>query len=83
MNSDQQRYILHVGAESDLSVNGGRLTPQSPSPSSAGNPSNVTAHGNGQQCGRQGRGAQTTKVDVTLPEGLTYSSHDARQRDNL
>ena len=68
VSSDQRKYILHVGAEADLGV-AMTVTPETPSP---GN--NVTV---AITAGNAGPDAvPNAKVDVTLPEGLTYLSHN-------
>ena len=67
VTSDLREYILHVGAEANVGV-GMQVTPQNPSPGN--NVSiEITASNSGPDT------APSTKVDVTLPEGLTYSSH--------
>ena len=67
VTSDYREYIVHVGAEANVSV-GMQVTPQNPSPGN--NVSiEVTASNSGPDA------APSTKVDVTLPEGLTYLSH--------
>jgi len=67
VTSDYREYIVHVGAEANVSV-GMQVTPQNPSPGN--NVSiEITASNSGPDT------APSTKVDVTLPEGLTYLSH--------
>ena len=67
VSSDLRSYILHVGAEADLDVSM-EMTPQSPS--AGKNVSmEITASNSGPDT------APSTKVDVTLPEGLTHVSH--------
>ena len=70
VTSDVREYILHVGAEADLGITTMEVTPASPSP---GN--NVTITLNASNAGPDE--APETKVDVTLPEGLSYASHVA------
>ena len=65
--SDEQKDIIHVGAEADLGVTA-TMTPESPSPADE-----VTVTVTASNAGPDE--AQETKVDVTLPAGLTYSSH--------
>ena len=72
VTSDVREYIVHVGAEADLSATM-TVAPESTSPSSAGNVSNVTVTITASNAGPDT--AEKTKVDVALPEGLTYSSH--------
>ena len=69
VTSDFRKYILHVSAEADLSATVD-VTPQSPSPGD-----NVTIEITASNAGPDA--APETKVEVSLPEGLTYSSHDA------
>jgi len=66
VTSDLREYIIHVGAEADLSA-AMTVTPQSPEP---GNDVtiNITAANAGPDT------AQETNVDVDLPDGLTFSS---------
>ena len=67
VTSDLREYIIHVGAAADLSATMD-ATPQSASPGN--NVSlEITASNGGPDT------APSTKVDVTLPEGLTYLSH--------
>ena len=70
VSSDVREYIVHVGAEADLGV-AMTVAPQSPSP---GNSVTITITASN-TAGKDE--AQETKVDVSLPEGLTYSSHEA------
>ena len=67
VNSDVREYTIHVGAEADLGVTA-TMTPANPSP---GNEVTITltASNAGPDT------APGTKVEVNLPEGLTYSSH--------
>ena len=69
VTSDQRFYILHVGAEADLGV----TTTVAPANSSPTNEVTITiaASNAGPDT------APSTKVDVVLPDGLTYKSHDA------
>ncbi len=67
VTSDMREYVIHVGAEADLGI-AGTVMPQSPSP---GDPVTVTLTASN-------AGPDTvpsTTVEVTLPPGLTYSSH--------
>ena len=68
VTSDQRMYILHVGAEADLSATM-TVTPESPSPTN-----DVTITITASNAGPDT--APSTKVDVVLPEGLTYKSHE-------
>jgi len=68
VTSDVREYILHVGAESDLGVEA-TVTPESSSPGD-----DVTIEITAGNAGPDT--APSTKVDVDLPEGLTYSSHN-------
>lgn len=67
VTSDVREYIIHVGAEADLGV-GVTATPESVSPTN-----DVTITVTASNAGPET--APDNKVDVTLPEGLTYSSH--------
>ena len=67
MTSDVREYIVHVGAEADLSATM-TVTPQTPSPTNEVTITITASNAAGKD------EAQETKVDVTLPEGLTYSS---------
>ena len=67
VTSDVREYILHVGAEADLSATMA-VTPQSPSPGNSVTVA-ITASNAGPDT------AEKTRVDVALPDGLTYSSH--------
>ncbi len=69
VNSDVREYIIHVGAEADLSV-GMTATPDTASP-----PSNVTIAVTASNAGPDT--APGTKVKVTLPDGLTYKTAGA------
>ncbi len=64
VTSDVREYILHVGAEADLSATV-NVTPQNPSPT---NEVTITVTASN-AAGRDA--APETKVDVTLPEGLS------------
>ena len=66
VSSDLREYILHVGAEADLSA-AMTVTPESPSPGD-----DVTIVLTAGSAGPDT--AEETKVDVALPEGLTFSS---------
>ncbi len=70
VNSDVREYVLHVGAEADLGITTMEVTPASPSPGNS-----VTVRITANNAGPDE--AQKTKVGVSLPEGLTYSSHVA------
>ena len=67
VTSDVREYILHVGAEADLGVTT-TVAPQNPSPGNSVTVT-ITASNAGPDT------AEKTKVDVALPDGLTYSSH--------
>ena len=69
VTSDVRTYILHVGAESDLGV-AMTVTPESASPNNE-----VTIGITASNAGPDE--AEETTVKVTLPEGLTRSSHEA------
>ena len=66
VTSDVREYILHVGAEADLSATL-ELTPPSPSPTNE-----VTIEITARNAGPDA--APSAKVDVTLPDGLTSPS---------
>lgn len=68
VTSDQRQYIIHVGAEANLGVEVDVPT-ATPSPQEE-----VTITITASNDARSDE-AQETKVDVTLPDGLTYSSH--------
>ena len=70
VTSDFRMYILHVGAEADLSTTV-NVTPQNPSPTNEVTITITASNAAGKDA------APDTKVEVSLPEGLTYSSHDA------
>ena len=67
VTGDVREYIFHVGAEADVSV-GVVVTPESPSPGDSV-AITITASNVGPDT------APSAEVDVTLPQGLTYSSH--------
>ena len=67
VTSDMREYVIHVGAEADLGV-AGTVTPQSPSPGDTVTIA-IAASNDGPDA------VPATKVDVTLPPGLTYVSH--------
>ena len=67
VTSDLREYIVHVGAEANLGLSI-RMPPQSVSPGD-----NVTVTIVANNAGPDA--AEKTKVDVALPDGLTYSSH--------
>ena len=67
VTSDYREYIVHVGAEANLGLSM-RMPPQSVSPGD-----NVTITIVANNAGPDE--AEKTKVDVALPNGLTYSSH--------
>ena len=71
VSSDVREYIVHVGAEADLGVTTA-VAPESTAPSSDDTISNVTITITASNAGPDT--AEKTKVDVALPEGLTYSS---------
>ncbi len=75
VNSDQQKYILHVGAEADLSV-GVTAAPTDATDTSLDPGDDVTITVTASNAAGKDA-APETKVDVNLPEGLTYSSHVA------
>ena len=66
VSGDVREYILHVGAEADLGVTM-EVAPANPSP---GNDVTITLTASN----AGPNPAPKTKADVTLPEGLTYSS---------
>jgi len=72
VSSDVREYIVHVGAEADLGVTT-TVAPESTSPSSGDTVSNVIVTITASNAGPDE--AEKTKVDVALPDGLTYSSH--------
>ena len=72
VTSDVREYILHVGAEADLGVTT-VVAPESTSPSSGDTVRSVTVTITASNSGPDT--SEKTKVDVALPEGLTYSSH--------
>ena len=74
MTSDVREYILHVGAEADLSVTT-TVAPADTSDTSLDPGDDLTITVTAKNAGPDA--AKKTKVDVTLPEGLTYSSHNA------
>ena len=74
VNSDVRTYILHVGAEADLGV-GVTVTPADSADTSIDPGDNVTITLTASNAGPDT--APGTKVEVNLPEGLTYSSHVA------
>ena len=67
VTSDMREYIIHVGAEADLGVTA-TATPDNPPPAKTVSVT-ITAKNAGPE------EAPKTGVDVTLPPGLTYSSH--------
>ena len=69
VTSDVREYVVHVGAEADLDIEV-KFTPENPSPGD-----NVAIEITASNAGPSD--AEKTKVDVSLPEGLTYSSHVA------
>ena len=70
VTSDLREYIVHVGAEADLSATV-NVTPQNPSPTNEVTITVTASNAAGKDA------APETKVEVSLPEGLTYSSHEA------
>ena len=73
VTSDVREYILHVGAEADLGV-AMTVTPDSPSPGD-----DVTITIAASSAGPDE--VPSAEVDVTLPVGLTYSSHTPASAD--
>ncbi len=71
--SDVREYIFHVGLMADLSV-GVTAVPADSADMSLDPGDEVTITVTAGNAGPDT--ATNTKVDVTLPEGLTYSSHD-------
>ena len=76
VTSDVREYVIHVGAEADLSVGVEAVPDSDGDDNSDGNLDpgedvtiTITASNAGPET------APTTKVAVGLPEGLTYSSH--------
>ena len=72
VTSDERNYILHVGAEADLGV-GVFVEPAEDSGPSVDPGDEVTVSISARNAGPDA--APSTKVNVTLPEGLTYLSH--------
>ncbi len=72
VTSDVREYIIHVGAEADLSVDVS-VAPTDSADTSIDPGDNVDITITASNAGPET--APDTKVDVTLPEGLTYSSH--------
>jgi len=68
VNDDQRTYILHVGAESDVGVTV-TATPESPAP---GDLVAITVRASNYGPDE----APNVKVDVALPDGLEYVSHE-------
>ncbi len=76
VTSDQRKYILHVGAEADLGV-GVTVEPALEEGDETLDPGDkVTIEVTASNAAGPDT-APEAKVDVTLPEGLTYSSHEA------
>ena len=74
VTSDQRKYIIHVGAEADL---GATMTVQpalAEGDTTLDPGDNVTITVTAGNAGPDE--AEETYVDVTLPDGLTYSSHE-------
>ena len=75
VTSDVREYIIHVGAEADLGVEM-TVNPADTSDTSLDPGDDVTIEITARNNNAAGEDeAQETKVDVALPEGLTYSSH--------
>ena len=75
VTSDVREYIIHVGAEADLGVEM-TVNPADTSDKSLDPGDDVTIEITARNNNAAGEDeAQETKVDVALPEGLTYSSH--------
>ena len=75
VTSDVREYIIHVGAEADLGVEM-TVNPANTSDKSLDPGDDVTIEITARNNNAAGEDeAQETKVDVALPEGLTYSSH--------
>ena len=68
VSSDMREYIIHVGAEADLSV-AAIAGQKNVSPSEEADFA-ITARNNGPET------VPSATVDVTIPPGLTYKSHD-------
>ena len=74
VNGDVREYILHVGAEADLGVSV-KAAPADKTDTSLDPGDKVTVAITASNAGPDT--ASGTKVDVSLPEGLTYASHAA------
>ena len=74
VSGDVRDYILHVGAEADLGV-GMTVVPADRTDPSLAPGDDVTITVTASNVGPDT--APVTEVDVTLPQGLTYSSHVA------
>ena len=75
VTSDVREYIIHVGAEADLGV-AMTVNPADTSDTSLDPGDDVTIAITARNNNAAGEDeAQETKVNVALPEGLTYSSH--------
>ena len=72
VTSDLREYIVHVGAEANLGVTAA-VAPADASDRSLDPGDNVTITVTAGNAGPDE--AEKTKVDVVLPDGLTYSSH--------
>ena len=68
VSSDMREYIIHVGAEADLSV--AAIAGQKKVSPSGEADFEIAARNNGPET------VPSATVDVTLPPGLTYKSHD-------
>ena len=75
VTSDVREYILHVGAEADLGVEM-KVTPADTSDTSLDPGDDVTIEVTASNAAGNDV-AEKTRVDVALPEGLSYSSHVA------
>ena len=73
VSSDVREYLVHVGLMADLSVDVS-VAPTDSSDTSLDPGDSVTITITAKNAGPDA--APDTKVDVTLPDGLTYSSHD-------
>ena len=75
VTSDVREYIIHVGAESDLGVTTSVEPALATGDATLDPGDNVTIEITASNAGPDT--APSTRVDVALPEGLTYSSHSA------
>ena len=74
VTSDVREYIIHVGAESDLGVTTSVEPALATGDATLDPGDNVTIEITASNAGPDT--APSAKVDVALPEGLTYSSHN-------